>query len=189
VDPDDPFSNILGSTGLQGAATQMMVMFRKRKDDPIHISVKGKTIDGLPELNVKLENAQWSIVDGVDTAEREKRERMEEFTNSDIRRAVLKIAEANVLWKGRCSSLINDAVDMGIPIIDSPKTIGGFLHRHQGLFLKEDKIKITIIDNGSGGKIYKIEKFTVDTVDENNGATVDGFMEASKYGLPEIPFL
>jgi hypothetical protein len=28
VDPDDPFSNILGSTGLQGAATQMMVMFR-----------------------------------------------------------------------------------------------------------------------------------------------------------------
>lgn len=31
VDPDDPFSNILGSTGLQGAATQMMVMFRKRK--------------------------------------------------------------------------------------------------------------------------------------------------------------
>ena len=37
VDPDDPFSNILGSTGLQGAATQMMVMFRKRKDDPIHI--------------------------------------------------------------------------------------------------------------------------------------------------------
>ena len=189
VDPDDPFSNILGSTGLQGAATQMMVMFRKRKDDPIHISVKGKTIDGLPELNVKLENAQWSIVDGVDTAEREKRERMEEFANSDIRRAVLKIAEANVLWKGRCSSLINDAVDMGIPIIDSPKTIGGFLHRHQGLFLKEDKIKITIIDNGSGGKIYKIEKFTVDTVDENNGATVDGFMEASKYGLPEIPFL
>ena len=189
VDPDDPFSNILGSTGLQGAATQMMVMFRKRKDDPIHISVKGKTIDGLPELNVKLENAQWSIVDGVDTAERERAERMEEYRSSDIRRAVLEITNHNVLWKGRCSALINDAVQYGVPITDSAKIIGGFLHRHQGRFLKEDNVKISIIDNGTGPKIYKIEKFTIDTIDESTDSTIDRFEKASSYGPSDIPFL
>lgn len=175
VDPDDPFSNILGSTGLQGAATQMMVMFRKRKDDPIHISVKGKTIDGLPELNVKLENAQWEIVAGVNTAEQEKAEMLKQYFESDIRKAVLAMARMYAVWKGRCNSLINEAVQYGIPITDSPKAVGGFLHRHQGRFMAEDKIKINIINNGTGGKSYEICKFTVDTVDENTLLTVDGF--------------
>ena len=175
VDPDDPFSNILGSTGLQGAATQMMVMFRKRKDDPIHVSVKGKTIDGLPELNVKLENAQWEIVAGVNTAEQEKAEMLKQYFESDIRKAVLAVARMYAVWKGRCNSLINEAVQYGIPITDSPKAVGGFLHRHQGRFMAEDKIKINIINNGTGGKSYEICKFTVDTVDENTLLTVDGF--------------
>lgn len=175
VDPDDPFSNILGSTGLQGAATQMMVMFRKKKDDPIHVSVKGKTIDGLPELNVKLENAQWEIVAGVNTAEQEKAELLKQYFESDIRKAVLAMAHMYAVWKGRCNSLINEAVQYGIPITDSPKAVGGFLHRHQGRFMAEDKIKINIINNGTGGKSYEICKFTVDTVDENTLLTVDGF--------------
>jgi RecA-family ATPase len=175
VDPDDPFSNILGSTGLQGAATQMMVMFRKRKDDPIHISVKGKTIDGLPELNVKLENAQWEIVAGVNTAEQEKAALLKEYFESDIRKAVIAMARMYAVWKGRCNSLINEAVQYGIPITDTPKAVGGFLHRHQGRFMAEDKIKINIINNGTGGKSYEICKFTVDTVDENTLLTVDGF--------------
>ena len=175
VDPDDPFSNILGSTGLQGAATQMMVMFRKRKDDPIHVSVKGKTIDGLPELNVKLENAQWEIVAGVNTAEQEKAEMLKQYFESDIRKAVLAMARMYAVWRGRCNSLINEAVQYGIPITDSPKAVGGFLHRHQGRFMAEDKIKINIINNGTGGKSYEICKFTVDTVDENTLLTVDGF--------------
>lgn len=188
VDPDDPFSNILGSTGLQGAATQMMVMFRKRKEDPIHISVKGKTIDGLPELNVKLEQAHWELVNGVDTAEREKTEMMNQYRSSDIRRAVVELANRNVFWKGRCSTLINDAVECGIAIMDSAKIVGGFLHRHQGRFLGEDNVKVTIIDNGTGGKTYKIEKVTVDTVDENEESTVDGFQKVSNYAASQIPF-
>lgn len=189
VDPDDPFSNILGSTGLQGAATQMIVMFRKRKDDPIHVSVKGKTIDGLPELNVKLENAQWSIVEGVNTAAREKAELMEQYQASDIRRAVIAIANSNAMWKGRCSTLINDAIELGVPLEESPKTVGGFLHKHQGRFLKEDNVKIGIIDNGTGPKIYKIEYFTIDTIDGNILSTIDGFEKVNDYAGSQIPFL
>lgn len=180
VDPDDPFSNILGSTGLQGAATQMMVMFRKRKDDPIHISVKGKTIDGLPELNVKLENAQWEIVAGVNTAEQEKADLLKQYFESDIRKAVIAVTNKYKSWRGRCSTLINDSVQLGYPIMDSPKAVGGFLHRHQGRFMAEDKVQIGIIDNGTGPKIYKFQKFTIDTIDENDRLTIDGFEKPSK---------
>ena len=166
VDPDDPFSNILGSTGLQGAATQMIVMFRKKKDDPIHISVKGKTIDGLPELNVKLEDAEWSIVEGGGDTEREKERARQEYLNSEIRRGVIAVAEAEEEWRGRCSEIIQECIMVNVPITDTPKTIGGFLHKNQGRFFAEDGVKIEIINNGTGPKIYRIRKSTIDTIDE-----------------------
>lgn len=162
VDADDPFSNILGSTGLQGAATQMIVMFRQRKDDPIHISVKGKTIDGLPELDVKLENAQWEIVDAANAAEREQAMLMTEYNESIIRTAVLEILKDFPIWKGRCSGLINDAIELGIPVTESAKAVGGFLHKHRGRFLAVDGVKVSISDNGTGPKIYRFEKVTID---------------------------
>lgn len=190
VDPDDPFSNILGSTGLQGAATQMMVMFRKKKEDPIHISIKGKTIDGLPELNVKLDNAEWSIVDGASVKEREQLALNSEYMESDIRAAVVEIAKHNSSWRGRCSQLIQDSIEQyGIGITDEPKGVGTFLNKHQGRFLKIDNIKVTIIKNGQGAKTYQIETFTVDTVDGNNSSTVDGFIDASNFNDSYIPFL
>lgn len=167
VDPDDPFSNILGSTGLQGAATQMMVMFRKRAGDPIHISVKGKTIDGLPELNVQLDNARWSIVAGVDTAGREQAERMEEYRNSNIRQSIVKIMQRYNSWKGRCSDLIQLSIQADCPIPDSAKVVGGFLSKHMALFYTEDQLKVERINNGTGGSLYRIYHSTVDTVDED----------------------
>jgi len=188
VDPDDPFSNILGSTGLQGAATEMMVMFRRKKDDPIHISVKGKTIDGLPELDVVLEKAQWRIVEGVNTAEREQAALLREYQESNIRKAVIAIAEHNVVWKGRCSTLINDATELGIPVTESAKMVGAFLHKHQGRLL-QDCYKVTIIDNGTASRIYKIQKTTIHTIHENEGTTIDGFQKVNDYADLEIPFL
>jgi len=189
VDPDDPFSNILGSTGLQGAATQMMVMFRRRKDEPIHISIKGKTIDGLPELNVKLENAEWSVVEWGDSAELEKNRKEAEYKNSPIRKAILAIAENNQMWKGRCSTLINDAIRYEVAITEGAREVGGFLHRHQGRFLETDGIKIEIIDNGSASKIYKIQKSTIHTIHENEDPPFIDMEKADKQGLYETPFL
>ena len=165
VDVDDPFANILGSTGLQGAATQMIVMFRAKKTDPIHISVKGKTIDGLPELNVKLENAIWSVVENTDSAAREREELLDEYRGSVIRKAVVTLVKKYTQWEGRCSKLIGDALAEDIAIEDSAKTIGGFLHKHQVRFKTEDGLDLRIINNGSGAKTYRICKSTVDTVD------------------------
>ena len=182
VDPDDPFSNILGSTGLQGAASQMIVMFRKRPTDPIHISVKGKTIDGLPELNVKLEDAKWSVVEGVSGSDREQAEDMQEYMTSVIRKAVLELLEENAVWSGRCSMLKDDAITLGIPVMESPKVIGGFLHKHRGRFLGVDKVQIIISDKGTASKTYTIKKSTISHHFSEQG---DGFINVDEYGLPE----
>ncbi len=189
VDPDDPFSNILGSTGLQGAATQMIVMFRKRKDDPVHISVKGKTIDGIPDFNVKLDNAEWRVVEGVSAEDRERDELIAQYRTSAIRDAVVKLTDSQSIWQGRCSQLISDAVKIDVAITDSAKSVGGFLHRHQGRFLYEDQIKVEIINNGSGSKTYKMYKSTVDTVDENEDIPLMDFENVSVYADSEVPFL
>lgn len=189
VDPDDPFSNILGSTGLQGAATQMIVMFRKRKDDPIHISIKGKTIDGLPELDVKLSEAEWSVMEGGSSAAREQAETQAEYLASNVRKAVLAILNDETVWKGRCSELINDAIRYDIPLTEGAKFVGGFLHKHQGRFLKEDGVKIDIIDKGTASKIYKLEKSTISTISKNEEQPLLGFESIDESRLSEIPFL
>ena len=182
VDPDDPFSNILGSTGLQGAATQMMVMFKSKKDDPIHISVKGKTIDGLPEMNVKLENAEWQIVEGGSSEEQEKAQMMAQYQASDIRSAVIKLVHVHGSWKGRCSELVQAALIEGVPVIESPKHIGGFLHRHQGLFAAEDGVQVLIQSNGTGPKIYTFRNLPLVTIGNNGELPLVGFEKADKYG-------
>ena len=189
VDPDDPFSNILGSTGLQGAATQMIVMFRKRKDDPVHISVKGKTIDGIPDFNVKLDDAEWRVVEGVSAEDRERDELIAQYRTSAIRAAVVELTNKQPVWQGRCSQLISDAIKIDIAITDSAKYVGGFLHRHQGRFLYEDQIKVEIISNGTGAKTYKIYKSTVDTVDEDEEIPLIDFENVSNYKGYEVPFL
>lgn len=164
VDPDDPFSNILGSTGLQGAATQMIVMYRRRKNDPIHISVKGKTIDGLPELDVKLENGRWSLTDPIDSDALDKASANEEYINSDIRRAVVEIVAHEEGWRGRCSELTNKALQYNIPIIEEPKEIGRFIHKHQARFMIVDNIKVQIVDKGTASKIYEFLGTTISTI-------------------------
>jgi len=190
TDPDDPFSNILGSTGLQGAATQMIVMFRKKQGDPIHVSVKGKTIDGLPELNVRLDNAEWIVIEGNTSEDMERAELDAKYQNSEIRKVVIALAEKG--WRGRCSQLIEEGVKNGFAITDTPKFVGGFLNKHMGRFLARDGIQIIAEPNGSGSKSYRIQKTTVgtvDTVDENEWFTVDETEKTSKYNDYGSPFL
>lgn len=194
VDPDDPFSNILGSTGLQGAATQMIVMYRRRKTDPIHISIKGKTIDALPELDVKLENGQWSRVDPASVKDAELIELETEFKQSNIRQAVNMIAEYGS-WKGKCSAMIEWAGELGMPYFSAevtPKLVGAFLNKHKARFLKFDQIQVDVIKNGEAGKLYKIYKvplMTVDTVDGQEDIPLPGWENADKINDFEIPFL
>ena len=189
---DDPFDNIIGSSGQQGAATQMIVMTKQRKKGPapIHVNVIGKTIDGYPELDIKIENAQWSIVKSIDSDDQEQQELAEQYFSSNIRATVIKAVNTNGgKWCGRCSELIDIAVLNDIALVDTPKKIGLFLKQQQGRFLKEDGIKIYPKPNGTGGKVYVCERSTVDIVDNTDPVTVDDFVDPVKLGINEIPFL
>lgn len=189
VDPDDPFSNILGSTGLQGAATQMIVMFRNRKTDPIHISIKGKTIDALPELNVQLKQGQWSRVESAAMQDPELAELDEAYQASNIRKAVIKIAE-HESWKGKCTQMIERATDLGMDYFDTdvtPKMVGAFLNKHKSRFAKYDHVGIEVIKNGEAGKLYKIFKIPVINYGDEEIPLL-GFEDMSVYQNYEDPF-
>lgn len=189
VDPDDPFSNILGSTGLQGAASQMIIMFRRKKDDPIHISIKGKAIDGEPEINVKFENAVWEVVEGGCSAEREQAERIEAYKRSNVRRAVLAVIEETGEWSGRCGQLIHEAAEYGVGMVESAKDVGVFLNQNIGIFMLVDGVKVHPNSQGTGSKTYKLSKTTIGTIGRNEESPLVEWQEVSKINASEVPFL
>lgn len=94
---------------------------------------------------------------------------------------MIAIAETEGEWRGRCSEIIQESILNDVPITDTPKAIGGFMHKNQGRFLAEDGIKIEIINNGTGPKIYKIRKSTIDTIDETDTLPLMNAETADKY--------
>lgn len=188
TDPDDPFANILGSTGLQGAVTQMMVMFRKRADDPIHVSIKGKTIDGQRDFNVRIDNAEWSIVEGT-TEDAQEQKEWDEFYQDKTREAIMNILErSGGSWQGKCGEWIEESVAQDCPIPINYYKLGGWFRKNMQKLMLADQIKVEIIKNGTGGKQYRLSIQNVDNVDCEDAQNVDGFEKADKYGPDEIPF-
>lgn len=176
VDDEDPFSDVMGSNGNLGAATQLMVMYQK-KNGPIHIAINGRTIKGRQDLDVTFKDGAWSLVDAGSSMDREKEQLLKDYTDSPIRTAVLKISDEYVSWKGKCSSIINEAAQLGVGITDTPKALGGFLHKHQGRFLEQDGIRLQFISNGTGSKFYKIEKYNPGLEKELGALEEEGFFE------------
>lgn len=167
VDDSDPFSNILGSTALQGAPDQMIVLYKdKFDDDYTHIAAKGRTLENLVRMDAKIEDGIW--VKSERTAiENHYREKMkDEYLNSEFRPLMLNLMKAKTEWKGRCNQFVKECKDLGI--IDSTedislKALGSFFSKYI-LFADEiDHIKMSNVKNGNAGKIYTL---TIDTIDE-----------------------
>ena len=182
IDPEDPFANILGSTGLQAAVTQMIVLQKRRSEGIIQLFAQGRTLDGEINLGTKLDAGQWSVVEGANSADREKERLLQEYMESPIRRGVLAIMDKNSMWKGRCSSIIDDAVQCGIAITDTAKAVGGFLHKHQARMLEVDGIKLQIIQHGTASKVYKLTH--IDTDMEPDEMTLPAGYIDMGYGEP-----
>lgn len=180
VDPSDPFSNILGSTALQGATDQMAVMFKRKYDDPVtHIAVKGRTIDGIVDIDATMQEGLWVKADNV--LEIKKRD---EYKKTDIYLGVMELMKINTSWKGSCSGFANECEKLGVPI-EVPLDKNGekdfriigktFNDESFGEILKEKNITIEVVKNGAGAKTYKL------TVD-NRWCTVDE--EDEEYVIP-----
>ena len=177
VDPDNPFDDIMGSIANQGAASQMMVMYRQRESDPIHIAINGRNIKGRQDLDTTFKDGAWALVEGGNSADREKERLLQEYMESPIRTAVKAIVDAQFTWKGRCGEIIDAAVQLGTPITETPKALGGFLHKHQGRFLEQDGIRLQFISNGTGSKIYKIERYDPEREKDLAMLEKEGFVE------------
>ena len=175
VNQDDPFSNILGSVGLQGATDQMLTLGRKGLDGPIRVWGKAKTHDSSPMLTMTHEKSLWKVVDNSEwdgySAQADDRE---EYAGSPIRSVVIKLVKEQTSWKGRARELLDAAAEVGIALDRSPKEIGLFLHRYKGMFSKEDNVMVNIIKNGSGGSTYEIR----------DGSVPDGFEQIDTELVP-----
>lgn len=168
VDEADPFANILGSTALQGATDQMIVMFKRRVSDPVtHIMVKGRTIDGLISLTAAQDKG-WHRAENAEALRMN-----EEYKNSPVTQAVRLLVERDGFWEGRCNQFVTavkGTIDLGLTKPDGSddlKTLGGILsNRSFQDYLLGEGIKTSVKKNGSGARMYKFTVGTVDTVDE-----------------------
>jgi len=175
VDPSDPFANILGSTALQGATDQMIVMFKSRNynDAVTHISVKGRTIDGIIDMDAQMKDGLWVRAENVAAIRK-----CDEYKKSAIYEGVKKLIAKDKKWRGKCSKFVQDCEEIGIelnlPIDKAGKTdfrpIGkAFQDEDFRAMLMEENIKLELTNpNSTGGKIYT---FTVSTV-SNEWVTV-----------------
>lgn len=177
VEDADPFSNILGSTALQGATDQMIVMYKDKFDDEFtHIAVKGRTIDGLIKMDAQIVDGMWikSERTAFDIYQQEKLK--EEYLKSEFRPLIVGLMSEQSSWEGRCNEFIRDCKDAGIldrKADPSLKQLGLFFTKFITMASKLDHIKMGSIKNGTGGKTYTLTVETVDTVD-GWVKTVDG---------------
>lgn len=161
VDPSDPFQDILGSTALQGATDQMIVMYKAKYNDKLtHFSVKGRTIDGLIELDAWNDNGIWRKTDNAVMLQRE-----DEIKQNPIFIGVQKLMEGKDSWDGRCNQFSRYCSEAGINL-DLPNDKNGqedlrpigkvFNDPVFKELLEKDGIKLQILGgNSTGGKSYR----------------------------------
>jgi len=186
VEDSDPFSNILGSTALQGATDQMIVMYKDKFDDEFtHIAVKGRTIDGLIKMDAHIVNGMWIKSDQTEFENRQRTKKIEEYKNSEFRSLMLGLLRHNSSWKGRCNEFAREC--KRLDLLEKTKDLSlkdlGLFFSTSIQFAKEiDQIEITPISNGTGPKTYKLSPLvTIGTIGDH-WLTVDDEMA-------EIPYI
>lgn len=160
---DDDMANVSGTNGVTGAADAVIVLGKeKRTDQDAKMFITGRKVrQSMHNIKFNDKSCCWEYV-GVaeitDKDTREQEERLNLYSNSDIRKAVLLVAQniKDEPWKGRAGDLIEAALQYGLGLRESNKEIGGFLNKMQGLFKSYDEVYVEKVKNGTGPWIYKI---------------------------------
>lgn len=159
---EDEMSNVSGTNGVTGAADAVVVLSKEnRTDKEARLFITGRKVrQSMHSIKFDDSRCQWDYMGEAEITDKDKRETEERdllYSNSNIRAAVVTLAQ-NIQepWKGRASNIIEVAAQYGIGLRETNKEIGGFLNKMQGLFMNEDNILIEKINNGTGPWIYKI---------------------------------
>ena len=168
ITPEDALANVSGTTGVTGAADAIVVISKeKRSDKNAVLVVDGRRVrQSESSIFFDQNSCSWIYGGPNDDHQKELKEQAEiraAFLNSKIRSAVLAVldqpdnAEG---WKGGARQLQEAALDCEVYITESSKEIGGFLCNttNRALFAEEDKVIITIVNNGNAPKIYSIKR-------------------------------
>ena len=159
---EDEMMNVSGTNGVTGAADAVVVLSKEHRTDlDAKMFITGRKVrQSMHEIRFDDRSCLWEykgIAEVGDKDQRERFEKRDKYFNSNIRKAVLKIAnDVTDCWFGRAGSLVEKALDYNIGIEESNKEVGGFLAQMQGMFLTEDCIKIERVRNGSGASSWRI---------------------------------
>ena len=162
--PEDNMADVSGTNGVTGAADSVVVLSKEKrmaKDAKLFITGR-KVRQSMHDIKFNDDKCVWEYI-GLSSAEdravQEQTSKENEYCTSKIRDVVVRLAYSDKApWKGRATELVQEAVNFGIGLTESSKEIGGFLCKMQGMFMSVDEIPLQIINNGTGPKIYRIEK-------------------------------
>lgn len=171
---EDPFMNTSGTNGVTAAADSIITLVKeKRSDQFATLAITGRRVrESFHRIQMD-EHCVWQNMgtlssDGTENLKQEEERRI--FEASDIRKAVLKVADQGD-FRGKARDLKEAAEEIGIYLLEDAKEIGGFLHRYQNYFIRFENVKVTIISNGNAPKIYKIQVW--ETIDRMTEQTID----------------
>lgn len=157
---EDDLANVSGTNGVTGASDAIVVIDKKqRQDTEATLFITGRRVRQSMHKIEFGKDCKWHYKgesDGKENNEQEEREK--EYFESDIREAVLRLADINTSWKGSVSGFVEEATRNAIPVVEGVRLIGKFFNQMQGLFLAKDNIQLTISQNGTGGKTYEFKK-------------------------------
>lgn len=158
--PEDVYAEISGTNGLIGAADANIVISKEKRTDRfamLHVSGRHAR-EMTARIELDRDRLTWINHGEIDIDEyNEEKQLLREYESSDIREAIIKIAdEIDEPWTGLASAIKTKAANSGIEILSTPKQIGLFITKFQSHLKKYDKVPVIIMDNGSGGKKYRI---------------------------------
>lgn len=160
VDPNDPFSNILGSTALMGACDEAIVIYKeKRSDKESTISITGRTVQSHDfKALFDTDLFQWRLLGSLDDYEEKQAE--QEYNDNPLIYTIKKLLEVSKdgVWCGRINELIEASRDYGKLICESSQAIGRKMPTIKAQLLQYDGIGVRTISNGSGSKKYEFKR-------------------------------
>lgn len=161
--PNDVFMNTTGTSGVTGSADAILTIAKdKRTDKDAVLAITGRRVRE-KYFKVHLKDGYIWESEGevnpdsmkVETAKQEQEARLFEYQTSEIRKAVVAIANDGEAEELSSRDILDKARNHDIYLMSEPKELGGFICKYQNYFYNEDGIKVFIRKRGTGSNIYK----------------------------------
>lgn len=151
----DPFEEIIGSTGIQGAVDTMLVILKDHKSEDkktcLHVSGKDIVSD---DLIISFNDCVWTSQGDKETWEMN--QRAKEYRDSPIRHTLIELVEqGGGIWAGTVSDLISESHGKAT-ITRDVRQVGTWLKQNEGYLWSEDSIELG--EKKSGSKRLTIAK-------------------------------